>query len=70
MTKKIPLQVQKIAYKIYMSVTSSSFSGFIYLRALHRIQGKKDVLALNLGPAHDNEVLVISLTPCFAIPVH
>jgi hypothetical protein len=34
---------QKVIYKTCISVTSSSSLGFIYLRALHRIQGKKDV---------------------------
>jgi hypothetical protein len=41
---------QKIAYKIYISVTSSSSLGFIYLRALHRTQGKKDVMSSKSGP--------------------
>jgi hypothetical protein len=32
---------KKMTYKNYISVTSSSYPGFIYLRASNRIQGKK-----------------------------
>jgi hypothetical protein len=48
---KMPLEVQnlsknypkteKITYKIYISVASSSSPGFIYLRKSHKIQEKK-----------------------------
>jgi hypothetical protein len=37
---KIYQKITKNTNKIYISVTSSSHSIFIYLRALHRIQGK------------------------------
>jgi hypothetical protein len=41
---------QKIAYKIYISATSSSSPGFIYLRESQRLQGKKDVMSSKSGP--------------------
>jgi hypothetical protein len=41
---------QKITYGIYISVTSSSSPGFIYSRASHRIQGKKDDMSSKSGP--------------------
>jgi hypothetical protein len=41
---------QKITYRIYISVTNSSAPGFIYLRASHRIQGKKDDTSSKSGP--------------------
>jgi hypothetical protein len=50
---------QKLHIKTYISVTSSSSLGFIYLRASHRIQGKKDDMSLNPGRGHwaaDQEV--------------
>jgi hypothetical protein len=41
-TEKMTKNDQKMTYKSYISVTSSSSPGFIYLRASHGIQGKKD----------------------------
>lgn len=35
---------EKNSYKIYISITRSSAPEFIYLKALYRIQGKKDVI--------------------------
>jgi hypothetical protein len=37
-------------YKSYISVTSSSSPGFIYLRASHRLQAKKDDMSSKFGP--------------------
>jgi hypothetical protein len=45
---------KKITYKIYISVTSSSYPRFTYLRASHRIQGKKMTCHQNRGPGHDS----------------
>jgi hypothetical protein len=49
-TLKSPKVYQKITYKIYISVISSSYPKFIYLRASHRIQGKKDDMSSKSGP--------------------
>jgi hypothetical protein len=43
-------KMTKITNKIYISVTSSSYPRFIYLRASHRIQGKKDDMSSKSGP--------------------
>jgi hypothetical protein len=47
---KITKNDQKITRGIYISVTSSSSPGFIYLRASHMIQGKKDDMTSKSGP--------------------
>jgi hypothetical protein len=44
------LKSPKITCKIYISVTSNSYPRFIYLRASHRIQGKKDDMPSKSGP--------------------
>jgi hypothetical protein len=43
---------QKITYRIYISVTSSSSPGFIYLRASHRMQRKNMTCHQNPGPGY------------------
>jgi hypothetical protein len=48
--KKMTKNYQKITYKTYISVTSSSSLGFIYLRASYRIQGRKDNISSKFGP--------------------
>jgi hypothetical protein len=48
--KKMTKNDQKMTYKNYISVTSSSSPGFIYLQASHRIQEKKDDMSSKSGP--------------------
>jgi hypothetical protein len=43
-------KLQKITYKINISVSGSSSPGFVYLRTSHRIQGRKDVMSSKSGP--------------------
>jgi hypothetical protein len=50
---------QKCTCKIYISVANSSSPECIYLRALHRIQGKKDVMSSKSGPCLLQKTILI-----------
>jgi hypothetical protein len=51
---------QIISYNIYISLTSSSSPGFIYVRASHVIQGKNDGMSPKSRPWTDQPLTLLS----------
>jgi hypothetical protein len=59
-----------MTYKSYISVTSSSSLGFIYLQASHRIQGKKDDMSSKSRPwlsVKKNPTFTVCILLCITI---